>query len=92
MIMTITVKMLRQKPVNWLKVFAHRVQNFCTLKNKYDNHVYTLPLKISSVIKFGSGLIFCVFASVASILIGKDDEYKKMKNAYENFGLSVQEP
>ncbi len=38
--------------------------------------------------KFGSGLIFCVFASVASILIGKDDEYEK--NAYKNVGLRVQ--
>ncbi len=27
--------------------------------------------------KFRPGLIFCVFASVASILIGKDDEYDK---------------
>ncbi len=27
--------------------------------------------------KFRSGLIFCIFASVASILIEKDDEYKK---------------
>ncbi len=43
--------------------------------------------------KFGSGSIFCVFASVTSILIGKVDEYrKKKKNAYENFGLGVQGP
>ncbi len=42
------------------------------------NHIYTLPPKLSSVIKkFGSGSIFCVFASVTSILIGKDDKYKK---------------
>ncbi len=55
------------------------IRNFCTLKNKYDfNHVYTLPLKISSVIKkIGSGLIFYVFASVANILIGNYDDYKK---------------
>ncbi len=41
-----------------------------------------------------SGSIFCVFAPVASILIGKDDEKEKMKkkNAYENFRLSVQGP
>ncbi len=40
--------------------------------------------------KFGLGSIFYIFASVASVLIGKDDEYEK--NAYENFGLSVQGP
>ncbi len=51
------------------------------------NHVYTLPLKLSSVIKkFGSGSIFCVFASVTSILIGKDDEYeKKTENRIRKF-------
>ncbi len=27
--------------------------------------------------KLGSGSIFCVFVSVASILIGKDDKYEK---------------
>ncbi len=38
----------------------------------------TLPPKLSSVIKqFRSGSIFCVFPSVACILIGKDGEYKK---------------
>ncbi len=43
------------------------------------NQVYTLPPKQSSVIqKFGSGSIFCVFASVASIFIGKDGEYEKI--------------
>ncbi len=58
------------------------------------NDVYTLPPKLSSVIKkFGSGSIFCVFTSVTSILIGKDDEYEKNgKNAYKNFRLSVQWP
>ncbi len=59
------------------------------------NHVYTLPPKLSSIIKkFGPGSIFCVFASVASIFIGKDDEYEKKekKNAYENFGLGVHGP
>ncbi len=41
------------------------------------NHVYTLSPKLLSVIKkLGSGSIFCVFTSVASILIWKDDEYK----------------
>ncbi len=34
---------------------------------------------------------FLLFTSIASILIGKDDEYEK-KNAYENFGLRVQGP
>ncbi len=42
------------------------------------NHVYTLPPKLSSlIIKFGSGLIVYIFASVASNLIGNDDEYEK---------------
>ncbi len=35
--------------------------------------------------KLGSASIFCIFISIASILIGKDDEYG-------NFGLSVQWP
>ncbi len=39
------------------------------------NHVYTHSLKLFSIIKFGSGSIFCVFPSVASILIGNYDEY-----------------
>ncbi len=63
------------------------------VKNKYDftcvKHVYTLPTKISSVINWIRFYFFCIFASVASILIGKDNEYD---NAYENFGLSVQGP
>ncbi len=43
--------------------------------------------------KFGSGSIFCVFASVECILIGRDGEYeKKRQNALGNFGLSVQWP
>ncbi len=44
---------------------------------------------------FGSGSIFRVFAYVACILIGKDEEYEKKtkwKNAHENFGLGVQWP
>ncbi len=33
------------------------------------------------------GLIFCAIASVASILIRKDDEYEKKEiNTYNNFG------
>ncbi len=71
------------------------IRNFRTLKNKYDftlcQSIYTLPLKRSSVIKqFRSGSIFCIFASIACILIGKDEEYEKIKNARENFRLSVQ--
>ncbi len=51
------------------------------------NHVYTHSPKLFSVIKFGSGSIFCVFTSVASILIGNYDEYNFLffLNAYENF-------
>ncbi len=37
--------------------------------------------------KFRSGSIFCVFASVACILIGRDGDKKKQKNSYKNFGL-----
>ncbi len=49
------------------------------------NHIYTLSPKLSSITNiFGSGSIFCVFASVASILIGKYDEYKK-KNCIRKF-------
>ncbi len=51
------------------------------------NHVYTLPPKLSSVKKtFGSGSIFCVFASIACNLIGKDREYGK---TYANISDSV---
>ncbi len=42
--------------------------------------------------EFGSGSIFCVFASVACILIGKDGEYEKNEKRMRNFGLSVQLP
>ncbi len=72
------------------EIFAH--SNIC-MTSCCVNHNYTLRTKLSSVINFlGSGSIFCVFASVASILIGKDDEYEINKNAYEQFGLSVQGP
>ncbi len=41
------------------------------------NYAYTLPPKLSSVIKkIGSGSFFCVFASVACILKGKAEEYE----------------
>ncbi len=35
--------------------------------------------------KFGSGSIFCVFASVACILIGKDGEYEKTEKRMRKF-------
>ncbi len=54
------------------------------------NHVYALPPKLSSVIKkCVSGSIFCVFASVASILIGKDDEYEKKIKTHMKLSDSV---
>ncbi len=81
------------------------VQNFCMLKNKCNLTLYckinttsTPPLHNASEKflchkKIGSGLIFCIFTCVASILIAKDDKYEKTeKNAYENIGLSVQRP
>ncbi len=35
--------------------------------------------------KIGSGSIFCVFASVACILIGKDGEYEKTEKRTRKF-------
>ncbi len=35
--------------------------------------------------EFGSGSIFCVFASVACILIGKDGEYEKNEKRMRKF-------
>ncbi len=74
------------------------VRNFHSLKNKYNHTLCQTrlplkPLKLSSVVKkkIGSVSILCIFASIASILIGKDDKYKK-KCIYENVGLSVQCP
>ncbi len=50
------------------------------------NHVYTLPPKLSSVIKkIVSGSIFCDFASLACILIGKDEECEKMEKRTREF-------
>ncbi len=68
--------------LNGLKVSAHWVRNFRTLKNKYDLTLCQSGLHTASETfvrqkKFGSGSIFCVFASVACILIGKDGEYEK---------------
>ncbi len=58
------------------------VQNFHTLKNKYDltlcqSRLHTASETFVRPKKFVSGLIFCIFASVACILIGKDGEYEK---------------
>ncbi len=45
-----------------------------------------MPLEIRN-----PGSIFCIFTSIACILIGKDEEYEnKRENACEHFGLSVQ--
>ncbi len=65
---------------------------FCTLKTKYDNRIYTLPPKLSSVIKkIRIRFDFLRFRICNKHFdIGKDAEYEK--NAYENFGLSVQGP
>ncbi len=57
--------------------------------SRWVNHVYTLPPKLSSIIKNSDQVPFSAFfASSASILIGEDGEYKK--NAYENFGTFSQ--
>ncbi len=43
--------------------------------------------------KIGPGLIFSMFASEASILIGKEDEYEINEKTYNaNLGLAVQGP
>ncbi len=59
------------------------VRNFRTLKNKYDltlcqSRLHTAAETFVRHKKIGSGSIFCVFTSVACILIGKDEEYGKM--------------
>ncbi len=55
---------------------------FLHVKNKYltlcQSCLHTASETFVRHKKFGSGSIFCIFASVASILIGKDDEYEKM--------------
>ncbi len=54
------------------------------------NHVYTLPPKLSSTIK---RFDFLRFSSVASMSIGKGDEYGgEKKNTYTNVGLRVHGP
>ncbi len=57
------------------------------------NHVYTLPPKLSSVIKkLQWGSIFCIFTFVTSTLIGMMNTKKKLKKAYKMFRLGVQSP
>ncbi len=58
------------------------VQNFRTLKNKYDltlcqSRLHTASENFVRHKKIRIRFDFCVSASVASILIGKDDEYEK---------------
>ncbi len=72
-----------------------RVRNSRKLKNKYDLTLCQSRLHTASETFVRHNFLDQVrfsafFASVASILIGKEDE--KKKNAYENFGLSVQGP
>ncbi len=55
-----------------------------------QSHLHTASDTFVRHKKIRPGSIFCILASIASILIGKDDEYEK--NTYENFGLSVQGP
>ncbi len=72
-----------------------RVRNSRKLKNKYDLTLCQSRLHTASETFVRHNFLDQVrfsafFASVASILIGKEDE--KKKNAYEDFGLSVQGP
>jgi len=84
----------------WVKVIAHRVRKFRTKifarKKKQVwpsclNHVYTLPPKLSSVMKKSRSeiQIVCVFASVACILIGKDEKYEKNWKTHAKISDSV---
>ncbi len=64
--------------------FEIEVRNFRTLKNKYDLTLCQSCLHTASETfvrqkKIGSGLIFCVFTSVACILIGKNEEKRTQK-------------
>ncbi len=65
-----------------VKVIAHGVRNFCMLKNKYDftlrqSRLHTASETFIRQKKVRLGSIFCIFNSIACILIGKDGEYKK---------------
>ncbi len=52
-----------------------------------QSHLHIASKTLVCYQKNGPGLIFCAIASVASILIGKDDEYEKKEiNTYTNFG------
>ncbi len=73
-----------------LKVSTHWVRNFHMLKNKYDLTLWRSCLHVASETFvrqnfFGSVSIFCVFASVAFILIGKDEEYEKTAKRMRKF-------
>ncbi len=70
------------------------VRNFRTLKNKYDltlcqSRLHTASKTFFRQKKIGSGSIFCVFASVACILIGKDGEYEKNGKMHAKISDSV---
>ncbi len=64
------------------------------LKNKYDLALCQSRLHTASKTfvrhkkKIGTGSIFCVFASVACILKGEDEEYEK-KKMHANISDSV---
>ncbi len=64
---------------------------FQSLGDKYethDTHNRTLTTASKTFVcqkKFGSGSIFCIFTSVACILIGKDGEYEKMEKRMRKF-------
>ncbi len=84
---------LKKRLMIWLKayitiwVILFHSKGLCTehtLKNKYDltlcqSRLHTASETFVHQKKFGSGSIFCVFASVACILIGKDGEYEKKR-------------
>ncbi len=70
------------------------VRHFRTLKNKYDftlcqSRLHTASKTFVCQKKIGSGSIFCVFASVACILIGKDGEYEKTEKRVAKISDSV---
>ncbi len=73
-----------------LKVSAHWVRNFRTLKNKYDlmlcqSRLHTASETFVRQKKFGSGSIFCVFASVACILDRKGWRIRKTEKRMRKF-------
>ncbi len=79
-----TLNQLNHCIAKWFKVSAHWVRNFRTLKNKYDltlcqSRLHTASETFVHQKQFGSGSIFCVFASVACILIGKYNKIRKFR-------------